>query len=284
MAHQVLTAAPNISLWKSISLMNSIVKISLTTDWKITMNSKQEESKTKVPSKEVEKINKIYNSTDFVDLVKKFILYNFRHLLVSLIYLVFICVSVFAQQNRWSYVGVDANGTRFFTDRNSIEIKGNKLRIWNKSVYSDNSYRLDLVEWICDEKKYFIVDVSIHSPNGILDGKDKGTNWLLVTPDSISESLYKIACGISTRNNAPKSGKRIKAAQVIVKKANVRVEPNISSAVIKKVKNNDSFILANENPINGWYQIIFSGTNRTGWIHGNTIKLVEIADNKKARK
>lgn len=203
-------------------------------------------------------------------------------LLLSIVFLLLTGFSLFAQQNRWSYVGADVNGTQFFIDRKSIEIKGNKLRIWNKSIFTDSSYRISLVEWACSDQQYYILDETLYSPKGDPVGKDNATKWLFVTPDSISEGLYKATCSLAKTNNT-KSANKMKA-QVIVKTANVRAEPDINSSVIRKVKSGESFALVDENPTDGWYQIIISGTNKTGWIHGSTIKLVEITDKKKTKK
>jgi hypothetical protein len=198
-------------------------------------------------------------------------------------FLLFASYSVFTQQNRWSYVGADVNGTRFFIDRKSIEIKGNKLQIWNKSIYSDDSYRISLVEWACSDKQYNVLRETIYSPDGNPIGKDESTTWLFVTPDSISEGLYKATCSSSDKTNNAKSASKMKA-QVIARTANVRAEPDINSSVIRKVKSGESFTLADEEPTDGWYQIIISGTNKTAWIHSNTIKLVEITNKPNTKK
>ncbi|HEY0048928.1 MAG TPA: surface-adhesin E family protein, partial [Pyrinomonadaceae bacterium] len=118
-------------------------------------------------------------------------------LLLSITILLFACCLVFAQENRWSYVGTDASGTRFFIDRNSIEIKGNRLRVWNKFFYANQTYRLSLFEWACAEKKYLILDETSYSPDGRVIGMDRAPRWLFVTPDSMSETLYKAICSSS---------------------------------------------------------------------------------------
>jgi hypothetical protein len=204
-------------------------------------------------------------------------------LLLSISILLFGSYLIFAQQNRWSYVGADVNGTRFFIDRKSINTKGSKLRIWNKSIYSDDSYRISLVEWVCADKKYFILDETIYAPNGSFAGTDKGTKWLFVTPDSISEGLYKATC-VSSKQVSSRTAASEILAQIIVTSANVRTEPDMSSRVKRKVKSGEQFILADEESVNGWYRIIISGTNNTGWIHGNNIKLVQSPNQSKTGK
>lgn len=204
-------------------------------------------------------------------------------LFLSITILLFACCLVFAQQNRWSYVGADVNGTQFFIDRKSINTKGNKLQIWNKSIYSDDSYRISLVQWVCTDKKYFILDETIYAPNGSFAGTDKGTKWLFVTPDSISEGLYRATCFSSKQVSSRTSAGKMRA-QIIVKSANVRIEPDMSSRVKRKVKSGEQFVLAEEESVNGWYRIIISGTDNIGWIHGNNIKLVENSNQLNTRK
>lgn len=204
-------------------------------------------------------------------------------LLLSICILLFTCCLVFAQQNRWSYVGADVNGTRFFIDRKSINTKGSKLQIWNKSIYSDDSYRISLVEWVCTDKKYFILDETIYAPDGSFAGTDKGTKWLFVTPDSISEGLYKATC-VSSKQTSPQTSAGKMMAQIIVATANVRIEPDMNSRAIQRVKTGEQFILADEEPVNGWYRIVISGTNNIGWIHGNNIKLVQSPNQLKTGK
>jgi hypothetical protein len=191
--------------------------------------------------------------------------------------------SAFAQQNRWTYVGADVNAAQFFIDRNSLQIKGRNRRIWHKTVYSDDSYRITLVEWACAEKKFFVVEETTYNPNGSIIGKDKMTPWSYVTPESINEGLYKAICPSSTQNNIRTSTNKM-MAEIIVKTANVRAEPDINSSVVRRVKIGEKFILADEESTAGWYQIILPRTNETAWVHGNTIKLIEIPNNPKVKK
>lgn len=201
-------------------------------------------------------------------------------LLLSITILLSAYCSVFAQQNRWSYVGTDASGTRFFIDRNSIEIKGNRLRIWNKFFYANQTYRLSLFEWACAEKKYLILDETSYSPDGRVIGMNRAPGWLFVTPESMSETLYKAICSSSKLTLSKPTPSRTSAGETMVEitvnKANLPDAPNINSSIIKEASIGDRFTLVNKELIGYfWYQIIVPGTNETAWIHRSTIKLVE---------
>jgi hypothetical protein len=201
-------------------------------------------------------------------------------LFLSTIILLFACCLVFAQENRWSYVGTDASGTRFFVDRNSIEVKGNRLRVWNKFFYVNNTYRLSLFEWACAEKKYLILDETSYAPNGRVIGMDRASGWLFVTPESMSETLYKAICSSSKLTPSKPTPSRLSAGETMVEitvnKANLRDAPNINSNIIKEASIGERFTLVNNELIGYfWYQITLPGTNETAWIHRSTIKLVE---------
>lgn len=196
-------------------------------------------------------------------------------LALSLTFLLSTFSFVFAQQDRWSYIGADVNQVEFFIDRKSIEPKGENLRAWHKTVYLDESYRISLLEWNCTEKKFFVVSETLYEPNGSPLGKDKTTEWLFVTPESINEGLYRAICNVPANNKAKPSADKI-IVQIVAKTANLRVEPNVNGSVIRTAKLGEKFILADENPTRGWYRIILPKTNNSAWIHGNTIKLIEM--------
>jgi len=247
------------------------------------MNNKPQNSKTKVAPRWEKKVHILHFTTELFDSAEDFIHYTSRRFLLSLVITVFICYPTFAQQNRWTYVGTDADDTQFFIDRKSVEVKGKNRRVWHKTIYFDASYRIALLEWACNEKKFFVLSDIVYTPNGSFIRKEIGTKWLFVTPESINETLHQVICPSSARNNVRTSTNKM-MAEIIVKTANVRAEPDINSSVVRRVKIGEKFILADEESTNGWYQIILPRTNDTAWVHGNTIKLVEIADNPKVKK
>lgn len=201
-----------------------------------------------------------------------------------LIIVAFVCYSAFAQQDRWIYIGKDTSGALFYLDKTSRQSIGKSIKVWDKSVYPDGSYRVNQTKWECKEKQFAIVDITIYSPKNEFIGKDNPTPWLNVVPDSISEIMHKAVCERLSNKNFEKTSSSKKMVEIIVKKANVRAEPAINSNIIRKVKSGDKFALADENSTSGWYQIIISNTNETGWIHGSTIKLVEITDKSNTNK
>ena len=174
----------------------------------------------------------------------------------------------------------------FYINKNSRQVSGKNIRIWNKSIFRNGSFRLDLVEWKCSEKKYFFVEASDYTSTGKFVRKNVGTEWINVVPDSISEDLHKVVCSNSPKEN-PKTVSVIKKmAEIVVRKANLRVAPSMSGNVVQQVKLGNKFFLADEESTNGWYQIVILGTDETAWVHGNNIKLVEVPDklNTKNRK
>jgi hypothetical protein len=207
------------------------------------------------------------------------------YLLPLLIITIFGCISALSQEkDRWFFVSNNSDGTLFYIDKNSRQVSGKNIRIWNKSVFWNGSFRLDLVEWKCSEKKYFFVEASDYTSTGKFVRKNVGTEWINVVPDSISEDLHKVVCGNSPEEN-PKTVSMIKKmAEVIVRKANLRVAPSMSGNVVQQVKLGSKFFLADEEPTNGWYQIILSEPNESAWIHGNNIKIIEIANNSNSKK
>ncbi len=209
-------------------------------------------------------------------------LISYLSLLLALTF--FLSFSVSAQQeNRWVFIGQNTDGTLFYLDQNSRQVLGNRIRAWDKNIFRDGSYKINLVEWKCNEKRYFFIDMTNYTPTGSFIRKDKSTEWLVVVPDSVSESMYKAVCGNSSERNSKAVSKNKKIAQIIVRKANLRVEPSINSNIIQQANLGEQFSLADEQPTNGWYQII-TGTNENAWIHGNNIKFVETSNKSNTKK
>ncbi|MGC2236182.1 MAG: SH3 domain-containing protein [Pyrinomonadaceae bacterium] len=182
----------------------------------------------------------------------------------------------FAQQNRWVLISEDADDTLFYLDKSSRQSTENTIRVWTKNIYRDGSYRLSLVDWRCREKKYFFVEVATYNPAGSFVQKENGMDWINVVPDSISEAMYKAVCLTSSKKNSKTESTSKKIAEIIVVKANIRIEPNLNSQVIQQATTGERFILAEAEPSGGWYRVILAGMNETAWIHGNNIKLVEV--------
>jgi SH3-like domain-containing protein len=68
------------------------------------------------------------------------------------------------------------------------------------------------------------------------------------------------------------------AAIVKTKKANLRDRPSQLATVVATVEKGDLLALTGEIPIGPWYQIRDGKSGATGWIHGNTITLLQTAE------
>ena len=68
------------------------------------------------------------------------------------------------------------------------------------------------------------------------------------------------------------------AAIVKAQRANIRNTPSKSANVLATANKGDLLSLVNANPTGGWYQVRDSRTGLQGWIHGNTIALLQTTD------
>lgn len=106
----------------------------------------------------------------------------------------------------WTNVGSTSNFTAY-ANLSSIRKAGSRVKMWSmddyKTIRTDGYVsfisRKQLNEYDCKEEQARILGLSYHSENmgeGSVPYKnsDRG-NWSPVTPDSVSEVLWKIACG-----------------------------------------------------------------------------------------
>lgn len=68
------------------------------------------------------------------------------------------------------------------------------------------------------------------------------------------------------------------AAIVKAKKANLREHPSQFATVLGTVRQGDLLSLTDATPIGPWYRIRHTKTGANGWIHGNTIALLQTAE------
>jgi uncharacterized protein YgiM (DUF1202 family) len=68
------------------------------------------------------------------------------------------------------------------------------------------------------------------------------------------------------------------AAIVTTEKANLRDSPSKSAAVLRTVNKGDLLALVDASPIGPWYRVRDSKTDSQGWIHGNTIALLQTTE------
>ena len=123
---------------------------------------------------------------------------------ILILLLLMVSTSVFAE---WTVLGSGAYGTTFYADFGTIKRIGNKVKIWSlldfKTVQKVENYKFlsQMVrsEYDCEEETMRILDVYLYSGNmrgsGIVfsDANIKKEAWS-VTPDTIDEGLFKIAC------------------------------------------------------------------------------------------
>lgn len=70
----------------------------------------------------------------------------------------------------------------------------------------------------------------------------------------------------------------IVAAIVKAEKANLRDRPSKSGAVVRTVNKGDLLALVDASQIGPWYRVRDSKTDSQGWIHGNTIALLQTTE------
>lgn len=106
---------------------------------------------------------------------------------------------------------------------------------------------------------------------------------LSVAPACISRALPEQRVEAKTPDAQAQHAPTAVAAIVKAKKANLRANPSPSSAVIGTVNEGDLLSLTEETPTGPWYQIRDTKTGTDGWIHGDTIALLQIAETDAAR-
>jgi hypothetical protein len=68
------------------------------------------------------------------------------------------------------------------------------------------------------------------------------------------------------------------AAIVKAEKANLRNSPSKSGSVLRTVNKGDLLALIDPKPIGPWYRVRDSKTDSQGWVHGNTIVLLQTTE------
>lgn len=177
-----------------------------------------------------------------------------------------------AQNNRWEYIGTNTDGIIFYIDKTTIERSGREVRLWEKSVFPDGSYQINLSRWQCSERTNILVTSNIYTPQGSLISTKKGKNWNGIIPDSIGEAIYEAVCDANP-SKATATETMTDNVQVISKLANIRELPSMNSAIVKKAVKGTVFRLVEAEPESGWYQIYLDSSD-TAWIHGNTIEFI----------
>jgi len=185
------------------------------------------------------------------------------------------------QSNRWQFIGRNDNGSRSYLEKSNKSETGDRKQTWSKEVYSDGSYKITLIDWQCRERRFRILEATNYAPSGEYVDKEGSYPWSTVVPDSVSENYYKVVC-ISpgkTPTTESNASRRKTIAQIIAPNANIRESPTANGRVVQTVEKGAQLFLTDADPKGSWYQVFIPDTNETGWLHGNTIKLVGIKSN-----
>ncbi len=195
--------------------------------------------------------------------------------------------SVFAQSNRWQLVGRNGNGSTSYVDKSVEKQTDDTRRTWTKDVFSDGYYKIGLTVWQCRTKKFRILEGITYKPSGeYLYRETTATGWITVVPDSVSENYYKVVCASTEQKPAAKSNSSDEKmiAQIITENANIREAPFANSPIIQKIEKGVRLFLADAEPMGIWYQVFLPDSDIAGWLHGNTVKLLNIKSNSNQRR
>lgn len=193
---------------------------------------------------------------------------------------------IFAQANRWQFIGKNDNGSRSYLEKSGQKESGNRRRTWSKEVYSDGSYKITLVDWQCRERRFRILEATNYAATGEYIDKERSSAWATVIPDSVSENYYKVVCASTEQKPAAKSNSSDKKmiAQIIAENANIREVPFANGSIIQTAEKGTRLFIADAEPTGVWYQVFLPDSDITGWLHGNTIKLLNIKSNFSQRR
>ena len=130
---------------------------------------------------------------------------NYRKLLV---FLALSLVSTGAMA-AWTTVGKaeSAKGFTVYADKSSIQKKEGLAKMWALFDFNEpretrgfrySSYK-QLAEYDCKKERSRVIDYSLHSKSmgagGAIYKDSKVGNWMAVSPNSVVENLWEIACG-----------------------------------------------------------------------------------------
>lgn len=194
--------------------------------------------------------------------------------------------SVSAQANRWQFIAKNDNGSRSYLEQSNQKESGNNRWTWVKEVYSDGSYKIILINWQCRERKFQALESTNYAASGEYIDKERSSDWATVVPDSVSENYYKVVCASTEQKPAAESNSSAEKmiVQIITERANIREAPFVNSPVIQTVERGARLFLADVEPTGVWYQVLLPDSDVAGWLHGNTIKLLNIKSNLNQRR
>lgn len=215
----------------------------------------------------------------------------------SFVFLFVISTAAQKIDERWLYVTSDVGNTRqYFIDKQTLLKDSSPTdpvkSVWSKSLFADGSFQIDKTLWDCKLRRTRFLITGFYQPDGeLIKRYEVNGKWAEIGPDSIGERILQTVCQLAETAGVDKSAKSKKDAgddrpnksgrlvEVITNRANIRVAPSMDARVFAQSNRSEIFVLADLTAVKGWYQIQFTDENRQqriGWIHGSTIKFVEI--------
>jgi hypothetical protein len=97
------------------------------------------------------------------------------------------------RKREWSYVGDNTKETAYFLKLNSLTRKGAFLRVWTKTVKSEDTKSIVLYEFDCTDTRLRILQSTGYAgtETSTYAGDSK---WSYATPGTMGETLLKTAC------------------------------------------------------------------------------------------
>jgi uncharacterized protein YgiM (DUF1202 family) len=103
---------------------------------------------------------------------------------------------------------------------------------------------------------------------------------LALTSACVSTRLPETQVEAKTTESQAQQNSTAVAAIVKAKKANLRDKPSQLATVVATVQKGDLLSLTGVTPVGPWYPIHDVKSGATGWIHGDTIALLQTADSR----
>ena len=107
---------------------------------------------------------------------------------------------------------------------------------------------------------------------------------LLINPAGASTTRVVPGPGAYANTISVSTQEQQKPVAAIVKaeKANLRDRPSKSGSVVTMVNKGDLLSLINETPVGPWYRVRDTRRDSEGWVHGNTIALLQTTESASA--
>jgi hypothetical protein len=177
-----------------------------------------------------------------------------------------------AQSTNWLYVTTVPDGTKgYLNDEVKMLPNGNKS-VWEKIIMLDGSSAIALSEWDCRNKRRVTRQVTYYNPDLTRAGtKKKPFEWSEVVPGSAADFTYRRVC---------LAIKPVKWAQINVRQASLRSLPDESAPVLRIARQGEKFQIVPETGKGEWFNVVDATTQQDYWLHGNTFKIVEVAETK----